>query len=83
MFISETQLKFLNNTIKINIDCTFKSSTKLYYQIMNILIKPKNSKTIILILNILTTNKSIYIYLNIFNDIKLLIKIYKLKINWK
>ena len=36
---------------------------------MNILIKPKNSKTIIPIINILITNKLIYTYLNIFKDI--------------
>ena len=80
---SATQLKFLENTSQIFIDCTFKSAPKNFYQIMNILIKPADYDHIIPIIHVLMSNKSYYSYINIFSDIKLNLFIKKININWE
>ena len=80
---SGTQLKFLEKTNQIFIDCTFKSSPKNFYQIMNILVKPDNYNHIIPIIHVLMSNKSYYSYINIFSDIKLNVFIKNIKINWE
>ena len=71
ILLSGTQLKFLENTNQIFIYCTFKSSPKNFYQIMNILAKPVDYDHIIPIIHVLMSNKSYYSYINIFSDIKL------------
>ena len=65
---SKTQLKFLENSKKIFIDCTFKCSPKEFYQVMNILVKPNDYNHIIPMCHVLMSNKSYISYINIFND---------------
>ena len=83
IFSSKTQMEFLNKAKQIYIDATSKSCPKNYYQILNINIKTKNSNKIIPIFNIIMTNKTYISYLNVFNDIKILLAINKIKIDWK
>ena len=57
-----------------------KFSPKEYYLIMNILIKPNKYNHIILIAHLIMSNRSYLLYMNVFNDIKFLLKIKKIRI---
>ena len=83
IFSSKTQMEFLNKAKQIYIDDTFKACPKNYYQILKINIKTKNLNKIIPIFNIIMTNKTYISYLNVFNDIKILLAINKIKIEWE
>ena len=57
-----------------------KCSPKEYYQIMNILIKPNKYNHVIPIAHVIMSNKSYLLHMNVFNDIKFLLKLKKIRI---
>ena len=75
------QLNFLALTSQIFIEWTFKSAPKDFYQVMNILAKPKEYNHIILVCHALMSNKSYYSYINILNDIKLNLYLYNIRLD--
>ena len=81
--MSKMQLHLLENTIHIYIDSTFKTAPTNYYQLTNILVKIGNNNSVIPICNIIITHKSYYSYMHIFNEIKFMLYLKKINIDWK
>ena len=83
IFTSIFHLKFLTKCNQIFIDATFKSISKNFYQILNIMAYNENENLFMPISFILMTNKSLMSYEKIFDDIISLLKTYSIDINFK
>ena len=70
IFTSIFQMNLITKYSQIYIDGTFKSSPKLYFQILNIVGYYKEINGILPIFMIIMTGKSEYLYEIIFKDIK-------------
>lgn len=54
-----------------------------YYKLMNVLVKPTKANIFIPIMNIILTNKSYSSYMYLFNNLKLILYLYNIKVIWK